>query len=339
MHAVREHRIDEPGRVARQAIVAAGKGGGEIGIVAPGPHLAFALAAGDLLAGAGGELQRLGEVRLQRARRLPPLLVDVAVDHHADAQRSVMKRDRPCPARAVGERFHGEGAGLFDVVFVAVGLRPAEVAADGDVGEGRLFLPLAEVLRRQEPRLSGRVDHVVEADRFAAAVPALDGRGDRTAVGDLHRCHSGLFADLGARHPRMVEQDRVELGTDHLIGMRVAAELPEIHAAGRLGLLHPEEAAVLLDEAVRVDPLAHAREIEDRHHGGDQRFADVVARELFALAHHHVEALARHQGRGHRSGRAAASHQNAGVSTHRRRAPVWSSLTVPESLTRCGAWR
>ncbi len=107
----------------------------------------------------------------------------------------------------------------------------------------------------------------------------------------------------------MLEQDVVELGPDDLPAVvSLAAHLAEC----QLPLLASpfEVRAVLAPEAVLLDLLARAEQVEDRQHGGQDRLTDVVAREAVTLEQGHAPPLPRQQGGGSRAGGSAADDQN-----------------------------
>jgi hypothetical protein len=122
-----------------------------------------------------------------------------------------------------------------------------------------------------------------------------------------------LLVHLDAVVARVVQQELVELGADDLVAVRPPARVLAEEEAPRLGLASPlERAAGLPEEAVALDRVRCADRVEDRQRRGQQRLADVVAREALALEHDRADAGVREHGRGDGARRPAADHEHVG---------------------------
>ena len=105
----------------------------------------------------------------------------------------------------------------------------------------------------------------------------------------------------------------------------------EIERLGQLAVLIDELHAVFLDEMAGLHLRQHAEPLEHPIGLGNQRLADVKARELLALEELHAQAMLGDQCRGGRAGRPAANHDDVGGfrlwAWARRRAALerWSS--------------
>ena len=90
------------------------------------------------------------------------------------------------------------------------------------------------------------------------------GNRQHVTAGNLDRDDRVLLAYLGAMGTRVVEKDLVELGADHLEGIRAAARVLPEPEAPRLALTSPlERAPRLAQEAVALDRRRRADRVED----------------------------------------------------------------------------
>src|SRR5882724_13083471 len=183
-------------------------------------------------------MMRTGETRVAPARRSAiagQRAPAPRVDYGAHAHGPVVERDVPEPAV-------GEGGGV-NVVGELAGeaFRAPEVAEDGQVLEE--VVELAEGARSADHgRLAARVDHEAgrEAEGRAAGAPRMH---DRPPVVGLDLRHRVLLAHLRAVGARVLEQELVELGAHHLIGVRPPARVLAEPEAPWRALAAPEEGA------------------------------------------------------------------------------------------------
>src|SRR5205085_8680327 len=108
-------------------------------------------------------------------------------------------------------------------------------------------------------------------------------------VSELELCYFRFFANLRAVFARMIEQKFVELRARHLISaiaLRTKAVL-EVKLYSFRSARRGDFPAVLGHER-RVQFLADAKAIESVHAEGQERFANVETRELFALEHNYT---------------------------------------------------
>ena len=191
-----------------------------------------------------------------------------------------------------------------------------EVAEDGQVLEE--VVELAEAARpADDGRLAARVDHEAgrEAEGRAAHAAGVD--DGLPAVG-LDCRHRVLLAHPRAVGARVLEQELIELGAHHLIGVGPPARVLAEPEAPRLALAAPlEGAARLVEEAVALDGGRGADGVEDGERRREERLTDVVTREALALEHQHAAAPVGEQRRRDGARGPAADHQHVGGVSHR----------------------
>ena len=248
-----------------------------------------------------GFQERLGAVLLDA------LLPGLGVDHRADAGAAGVQRYAPEPAVPVGLDE--------DVVLVGLGQRfgPREVGVDRQVLEEGV--PLFHLqMAGQQRRLSAGVDHET----------ALRLSGDSVTVGEFHpygltavEDDAGDLVALQHGDPLglgVLQQDLVELGTPHLIGVRVPlAGLFEVPTPGCVAGAPDHGGAVLGQETRALHGGQRAQLFQYGNGGRQQRFSNVVPWELLPLQDGHLPTLAdQHGGRG-AAGGAASDHDNVGA--------------------------
>ena len=123
--------------------------------------------------------------------------------------------------------------------------------------------------------------------RTSARVPAsvCDAHADGPVAFEEHLQHAAGLNDLDALLAGVVEHHRVELAADHLPGLRAFVRLVVVEVErrrllpGRVDELH----AVFLDEGAGLHLVEHVQTLEHPIGFGNQRLADVEAREFLAL--------------------------------------------------------
>ncbi len=292
-----EQRVDERGRVAdaHPAVTVERLAG--VGPVARGAPAGRLVGAGQHLLQLGGALHLGGEQVLQR---LPVLAGLLGPGDVADADGALVERDRPEPAlvQALDQ----------DVGVLVAGepLAVVEVRPDRDVAQllvpRHLGVPAAE-----QPGLAGGVDDQL-GPGLVGAVRAAHGEAD---AGDpavlLDRLlDGGVLDDVDTELAGPVQDHRVHVGAAGVERVRVGAALDEREVPRHLLVAPDQRPAVLALEAPGVHPLDDAQLLHRAHEGGDQRLADVVAREALLVEDHHaVAALGEQSRRGGPGGTAA----------------------------------
>src|ERR1700730_3833607 len=312
VHASEKQRIDEACCVSSKPITRTGKSCGEIGIVAPYPDVAFPRRPANERSHVRRQFEGCCKILFTRLPIVAAPLVDVAVHDDADAESAVMQRYRPCPSRPVRQCFHGESAGTFDAVKIPVRTRSAKISAHCNVCERDFLMAIFEILSGKQSCLPGRIDDIIKGDATDRSIGAARGGCDGAAVFELHGRDGSAFAHAGPAFARVIEEDCVELRSQHLIAVLVAGEPAKIDVAGGLVALHPEIRAILFDEAVTLHALGGADELQKGNSRREKGFPDVVTRELVFLAKDDVEALASEQRSSHRAGRAAPGNKDTG---------------------------
>ncbi len=157
----------------------------------------------------------------------------------------------------------------------------------------------------------GGVDEI--AARPAALAPLLvHGLHQRVAaLGKLDVRHAHPLDHPGALGGAVPQQQVVELGAAHLVGIGLAL----VQREGELELVVAAdfqfggEIHAGLPDADGVHLLEHAEAPEDRQVVRQERLADVKARVALLLEHHHVAPALGEQRRHRRPGGSAADHQ------------------------------
>ena len=108
---------------------------------------------------------------------------------------------------------------------------------------------------------------------------------DRALALEEHLQHAHALVHLDAVLARVVEHHLVELAAHDLPGLRALVRLvvPEVERRRQLAARVDELHAVLLDEVALLHLVQHAEPLEHPVGLGDQRLADVEAREALAL--------------------------------------------------------
>ena len=126
---------------------------------------------------------------------------------------------------------------------------------------------------------AGCVDEESALPSLAAAVVVLrPDHGAFIAGQEFHVAHAAAFDDVGAFATGIADQDLVELGTAHLVGVRHGL-VPGVGEFERLAVFVPR-GDELRSPFLHSDTLylsAYAQPLEQRQVGRQQGFADVEA--------------------------------------------------------------
>src|SRR6266566_2070240 len=302
--AGRQERVDEGGRVADQR---------PAGTVEPAAGVRPILDAAETThpeCPGGERLDLLGLAQLRREELLQGLArLLVLIDRRdiPDAHGVVGQRDEPEPARRPVFR-HG-------VAEPGSAVPPAalEVGPDRDVAQ--IVVPLDKVeAPGQHVELPRGVDQQLAFRGPLLAVALLRVRDPDNPVPVEERfADRRLLDDIGAEFPCPREEDGVEVGAPDLVGVFVVRRLGEAEIPGSLTLAPQQGSAVFLGETHRVQPFAEPKFLQRGHRPCDQRFADVVTRELLAFKHQYAMASFRQQSGGAGTARPATDHDNVEI--------------------------
>ena len=278
-HARGEHRVDEGVGIAQQQVALAVAARRAVGVVAGGLDLG----------GQRGALEPLRQRRTQcdgREEEIPDRDAagfEVVRPHHgADTGRAIVQRNEPEPA--VIEPVDRDVARA--LALVALGA--AEMAEHG----GAVVLgvaPLdAEAIGQKGVAARG-IDQVARLPALGApaVVLGLDAyrAGPATAIAlELDAAHAAAFDHLRAHARGVTDQDLVELGAPHLVGVRHRF-VPGVRKAEVLLPAVPvrDEFRAPFLHADRAHLVGDAELLEQRQVGGQQRLADMEARVAILL--------------------------------------------------------
>ena len=226
-------------------------------------------------------------------------------DSHADAV--VVQRNVPEPALFAG-RLDDDGRTLI-ATGVAIGVLP--VGPDGAFVEDRVPDTQLEAVLQQSALTAGVDDHL--GPHLAAnsiAVLNLHSHGPRPL--EQHVEHADLLVGVHAMFAAVVEHHLIELAAHDLPGLRTLVRLvvPEVERRGQLAAGADKLDTVLLDEVAGLHFRQHVEPLEHPVRFGNQRLADVKAREFLALEQRHRQPLLSQQRRGGRPGRPTADHDD-----------------------------
>jgi len=147
------------------------------------------------------------------------------------------------------------------------------------------------VLPGQHPGPPGCVDEEVEADPVAGAAGVGELQLHRPVAIEFDSAYGRLLDHRNALIGRVAEQNLVVSGPVHLPGPRVRVD--QFRPVEQPLVVAPvEHRAPLHGEAGRRHLVERAGHPERRQTGRQQRFADVVPRELFAFQQQDVDAVA-----------------------------------------------
>ena len=298
MNARGEQRVDEAGGVADQHPAVPGEPLRAVRPVALDLWHVDQRGASEEPSGLRGERELLAHERLGGSA-FDRLGGAAGVEDDADAGDArgwwPVQRDDPDPA----------GLGRLDEDVRLLGVvEPrdvGEVAVNREVLE--VLVPLTQPARaRDQSALPARIDDEARLDgRLALVVGHAKRR--RRIMSRLHFEHARALSHVNAVGGSVVEQDAIEFGADDLVGVRVLpARLLEAPVPPRVIDAPDHRCAPLLEEAGVGYGLSDTELLEDWHGGGQQRLADVVAREALAFEEQHLAALLRE----HRGDRRAA---------------------------------
>lgn len=190
----------------------------------------------------------------------------------------------------------------------------------------------------QHPRLSGRV-HDQTGPGLVGAAQAAQGVADTDDPAVLLQglLHRRVLHDERAQLPRPVQQQRVQVGTARVIGVRDTAARGEREIPRNLVVPPHQSPAVFTLESLGLHALDQAEFLHGHHHAGNQGFPDVITREPFTVEHENTVPALREKPRGGRTGGPAADHDNVEILSdpkksgrHARPSPVMDSA-VPAS--------
>src|SRR5262245_13526256 len=266
----REDRIDEGDGVAHGHEVVADRGHvvvREVRLAMDGSDL---LAACELL---GDGMPALDPVFVQLLERPRPGLNRPFVYDGTDARQVTGERDPPAPA--IVERIDS------DVALFLAGkpLGATEVGEERDLAQVRDAPPASEP-RGEKALAAAGVDHHGRTRRHEPAVGA--GRHRHAIRIEHRRLDRGRLEHRHPVAPCVVEQDRVELGARHLVGV-IRPWLTGEEVEGLRRLLIGERGPILDLKAPRLDGVAGAELLQQEHDRRHQRLADVEARKALAL--------------------------------------------------------
>ena len=188
--------------------------------------------------------------------------------------------------------------------------------------QGRLFqhrVPLAQAQPAHNHRtLAAGVHDHVGPHLALRPVLFLDAHADGPIAVEQHLQHAHALVHADALFAGVVQQHLVELAADDLPGLRTLMRLviDEVERLRELAVLVDELHAVLLDEGAFLHLVEHVQPLEHPVGLRDQRFADVKAREMFALEQLHPMPLLGDQGGGGGPGGAAADDDDLRVGGH-----------------------
>ena len=218
-----------------------------------------------------------------------------------------MERDVPEPTVAARRLKHHRRA--FVAAGVAIG--PFPVRPDGALVQDRI--PDAEpkpILK--QPGLTARIDDDPRAHIAPPSAVDLNGDADGPLAVEKHIDDAHAFVHDDAVLARVLEHHLIELAARDLPRLRALVRfvVPEIEwrrqPAARVDELH----AVLLDEMAALHLRQHVQPLQHPVRLGNQRLADMKAREALALEQLDANALLREQRRHRRPRRAAADHDD-----------------------------
>ncbi len=154
--------------------------------------------------------------------------------------------------------------------------------------------------------------------RYSVTSPSLvcaRDADDAVAFPDQFRDRRFL-PDFRALCAGVVEQHLVELGAQHLPGLRdglAVVAVEKIKRQARAARGRNELHAVFLHERGFFHPVHQAEPLQRLVGEGQQRFADVVAGKFLPFQHQHAMAFFREQGGGGGAGRAGADDENVAI--------------------------
>ena len=142
---------------------------------------------------------------------------------------------------------------------------------------------------------------------------------------------------LNAEGPAVIQQQLIEDGTPHLVGVRaIRVGLAEIPAPGLILLAPDHGGAKLGEETCGFHVGQDAQLFEDGQAGGEEGFADVVTRKKLAFKKQHPPALAGQHGGGGTAAGAAADDEHVGAEvrliSHRQSRYANQSATCSAAL-------
>ena len=225
--------------------------------------------------------------------------------HRADAGRAVGQGNEPEPAVIEPEQ-HDIAFGL-----ARGALRAGEMAEDrraGMLGVAALDVEAA----RQQRVPPGCIDEKFGAP--AALLPAgvAPARNHAAFRRKIDRGDPAFLDDFGAFGGGVLQQDMVEFGAAHLIGVGKALVPPvgELEARRSVVVEDREKLGAVFGHADPGDLRLDTEPLEQRQVERQQRLADMEARVLLLLHEHDALAALRQQRRDRRSRRTAADHQH-----------------------------
>ena len=198
----------------------------------------------------------------------------------AAAEAIAVQRDVPPPAALVG-RLHDQRGALVAVVVLG---RALVVGPDRALVEERI--PDAQAVAvHQQRRLAAGVDDHRRPHLAARAVRLLDLHADGALALEDHLEHVHALAGVDAVLARVLEQHLVELAALDLPRLRALVRLvvPEVERRRQLAVGADELHAALLDEVAALHLVQHVQPLQHPVGLGDERLADVEAREGLAL--------------------------------------------------------
>ena len=220
-----------------------------------------------------------------------------------------MQRDVPPPAPLVG-RLHDQRGALVAVVVLG---RALVVGPDRALVEQRI--PDAQAVAvHQHRRLAAGVDDHRRPHLAPRAVRLLDLHADGALALEDHLEHVHALAGVDAVLARVLEQHLVELAALDLPRLRALVRLvvPEVERRRQLAVGADELHAALLDEVAALHLVQHVEPLQHPVGLGDERLADVEAREGLALEQLDAAPVLGEQRRDGGTGRSAADDDDVG---------------------------
>src|SRR5436309_356665 len=269
--------------------------------VAAGEHVEHGLVDAEVVARVHEEIEE---------RRLVVLLDELEERLEAGAHAPLVGGERDQPEPAVAEDVDPDVA----LEKPRLPRGALEVREEGDLAE--IGDPAALAVAGGHERVAARRVH--QHRRPHGRRSALAAGGDRHTIGvEGRRLHRRGLVHGDAALLGVLEQDGVELGARHLVGVvRPRLARQEVERLRAAVFLVVEAGAVLQLEAALLDRRPGAELLEQQHAGGHQRLADVEAREPLALEQRHTQPLSGEERRGARAARAAPDHDDVEALHH-----------------------